>query len=142
VTDPSPLAGLALHHIGVVVHDLDAAVAQYARLGFPQPEIIAVPAQLVRAAVYRLATGYVELIAPTDTGSGTAKYLAKRGEGMHHVAYAVADIEAKLSEVKAAGFRLIDEVARPGAHEGWRIAFIHPESCHGVLTELVEVSAE
>jgi methylmalonyl-CoA/ethylmalonyl-CoA epimerase len=135
VTDA--LAGLALHHVGIVVADLDAAVSQYRDLGFEEPELIEVPAQNVVAAVFRVGPGYVELIAPTDTESGTARYLARRGEGTHHVAYAVADIEAKLEELRVAGFRLIDETPRRGAHN-WRIAFIHPESCHGVLTELVQ----
>jgi methylmalonyl-CoA/ethylmalonyl-CoA epimerase len=135
VTDA--LAGLALHHVGIVVANLDTAVAQYRSLGFDEPELIEVPAQNIAAAVFKVGPGYVELIAPTDTESGTARYLAKRGEGTHHVAYAVTDIEAKLEELRAAGFRLIDEIPRIGAHN-WRIAFIHPESCHGVLTELVQ----
>jgi methylmalonyl-CoA/ethylmalonyl-CoA epimerase len=137
VTESNPLAGLALHHIGIVVNDLATAIAQYQKLGFGEPERFAVPQQLIEAAVFRAGPGYMELIAPTDSESGTARYLAKRGEGTHHVAYAVPDIDAKLAELKAAGFRLIDETPRIGTHN-WRIAFIHPESTHGVLTELVQ----
>lgn len=132
-----PLLGLSLHHVGIVVRDFEAAVGQYRSLGFDAPDIIAVPEQQIIAAVFKVGSGYVELIAPTDTESGTARFLAKRGEGTHHVAYAVPDIASKLQELRAAGFRLIDDVPRTGAHN-WRIGFIHPESCHGVLTELVQ----
>lgn len=137
MTESNPLAGLSLHHIGIVVNDLDLAVAQYRKLGFGEPELFEVPRQNIVAAVFRAGPGYMELIAPTDTESGTARYLAKRGEGTHHVAYSARDIDAKLIELRAAGFRLIDETPRIGTHN-WRIAFIHPESCHGVLTELVQ----
>jgi methylmalonyl-CoA/ethylmalonyl-CoA epimerase len=137
VTETNPLSGLALHHLGIVVNDLEAAITRYQAMGFAEPERFSVPAQLVEAAVFRAGPGYVELIAPTDAESGTAKYLAKRGEGMHHIAYAVPDIVAKLAELRDAGFRLIDEQPRTGTHN-WQIAFIHPESTHGVLTELVQ----
>ena len=137
MTESTPLSGLALHHLGIVVNELDAAIAHYQAMGFGEPERFSVPQQLVEAAVFRAGPGYVELIAPTDTESGTAKYLAKRGEGMHHIAYAVTDIAAKLAELRDAGFRLIDEHPRTGTHN-WQIAFIHPESTHGVLTELVQ----
>ena len=133
----NPVAGLSLHHVGIVVSDFEASVAQYRVLGFDEPDIIEVKQQNIIAAVFKVGVGYVELISPTDKESGTARYLAKRGEGTHHVAYSVADIDSKLIELREAGFRLIDEAARPGAHD-WRIAFIHPESCNGVLTELVE----
>ncbi|MEJ7838149.1 MAG: methylmalonyl-CoA epimerase [Thermomicrobiales bacterium] len=135
MTDPLP--GLSLHHVGILVRDFLAAVGQYRSLGFDDPDIIEVPEQQIIAAVFKVGHGYVELIAPTDTESGTARYLAKRGEGTHHIAYAVPDIASKLQELRAAGFRLIDDVPRTGAHN-WRIGFIHPESCHGVLTELVQ----
>ena len=80
----------------------------------------------------------MELIQPTDPEGPIAAFMAKRGEGVHHVAYQVEDIEAKLAELKAAGVQLIDEVPRIGAHN-WRIAFIHPKALNGVLTELVQV---
>jgi methylmalonyl-CoA epimerase len=83
----------------------------------------------------------MELIQPTDLEGPIAAFMAKRGEGVHHVAYEVDDIEAKLAELKTVGVQLIDEVPRVGAHN-WRIAFIHPKSAHGVLTELVQVPNE
>jgi methylmalonyl-CoA/ethylmalonyl-CoA epimerase len=129
---------LRLHHVGIVVADVDAARERYEALGFTGGERFEVPEQHIVAIVYRAGSGYVELIQPTDLEGPIARYMAKRGEGSHHVAYAVDDIEATLARLKAAGVRLIDEQPRAGTH-GWRIAFIHPESCHGVLTELVEV---
>ena len=132
---------LALHHTGVVVADLEAAEAAYRALGFTDGERISVPAQAIEAIVYPTGEGrYLELISPTDAEGPIAAYMAKRGEGMHHVAYQVEDIAAELARLKAAGVRLIDEAPRAGAHAGWQIAFIHPESTHGVLTELVQVS--
>jgi methylmalonyl-CoA/ethylmalonyl-CoA epimerase len=81
----------------------------------------------------------VELIQPTVPDGAIAKFMAKRGEGMHHVAYRVADLPGTLARLAELGVRLIDSAPRRGAH-GWRIAFIHPESCNGVLTELVDDS--
>lgn len=85
----------------------------------------------------RSGSGWIELICPTDPDGPIARFLAKRGEGLHHVAYGVSDLAGKLKELEAAGVRLIDRTPRAGAH-GWRIAFVHPESCGGVLTELVQ----
>lgn len=138
-TDPlhEALGDLRLHHVGIVVNDLEAATTSYERLGFRDGERFDVPAQGIVAIVYRAGPGYMELIQPTDPEGAIARYMAKRGEGAHHVAYAVDDLEATLARLKTAGVRLIDEAPRTGTH-GWRIAFIHPESCHGVLTELVE----
>jgi methylmalonyl-CoA/ethylmalonyl-CoA epimerase len=128
---------LRLHHVGIVVADLDAAATRYEALGFNPGERFTVPEQKIVAVVFRAGAGYVELIQPTDAEGPIARYMAKRGEGTHHVAYAVADIEDTLARLRAAGLRLIDERPRTGTH-GWRIAFIHPESCCGVLTELVQ----
>ena len=138
-TDPlhEALGDLRLHHVGIVVSDLEAAAASYERLGFRDGERFEVPAQGIVAIVYRAGPGYMELIQPTDPEGAIARYMAKRGEGTHHVAYAVDNLEATLARLTASGVRLIDEVPRTGTH-GWRIAFVHPESCHGVLTELVE----
>lgn len=134
------LGGLALHHTGVVVEDLDDAEAKYRALGFTDGERISVPAQGVEAIIYPTGEGrYLELISPTDAEGAIAAYMQKRGEGMHHVAYQADDIAAELDRLKAAGVRLIDEAPRVGAHVGWLIAFIHPESTNGVLTELVQV---
>jgi methylmalonyl-CoA/ethylmalonyl-CoA epimerase len=131
------LAGYELHHVGIVVEDIDAAAERYGSLGFCGGERFEVPEQGVIAITYQAGPGYVELIQPTDPEGAIAKFMAKRGEGMHHVAYRVADLEGALARLNAAGVRLIDTVARNGVH-GWRVAFIHPESCNGVLTELVD----
>ena len=128
---------LALHHVAVVVIDLDAALARYADLGFSAGERFAVPEQGIEAALFRLGPGWLELIRPIDPAGPIARFLAKRGEGLHHVAYRVPDLATALARLAAAGVRLIDASPRRGAH-GWRIAFVHPESCAGVLTELVE----
>lgn len=128
---------LRLHHIGIVVADLDEAAANYERVGFGNGDRFSVPEQGIEAIVYEAGPGYMELIRPTDPNGPIGRYLAKRGGGTHHVAYAVDDLVATLERLKNAGVRLIDEVPRQGTH-GWRIAFIHPESCNGVLTELVE----
>jgi methylmalonyl-CoA/ethylmalonyl-CoA epimerase len=134
------LGRLRLHHTGVVVADLADAEAKYRALGFTEGERISVPVQAIEAIVYPTGEGrYLELISPTDAEGPIAKYMSKRGEGVHHVAYQVDDIEAELARLKAAGVRLIDESPRIGAHVGWQIAFIHPESTNGVLTELVQV---
>ncbi len=126
-----------LHHVGIVVADIGAAVARYAALGFEHGERFEMIEQGVIAVTYRAGPGYVELIQPTDPDGAIARFMNKRGEGMHHIAYRVPDIEGTLARLSTAGVSLIDERPRTGAH-GWRIAFIHPESCNGVLTELVE----
>ncbi len=139
----SSLSGaLVLHHVGVVVHDLETAAERYAALGFTDGEHISVPEQGIEAIVYAAGDGrWLELISPTDSEGAIEKFMAKRGEGMHHVAYQVDDIAAELARLNGAGVRLIDEKPRPGAHAGWQIAFIHPESTNGVLVELVQVSS-
>jgi methylmalonyl-CoA/ethylmalonyl-CoA epimerase len=127
----------ALHHVAVVVADLDEALVRYRTLGFSGGERFVLVEQAVEVATIRSGTGWIELIRPTDPDGPIARYLAKRGEGVHHVAYAVQDLTATLNDLRAAGIRLIDAQPRIGAH-GWRIAFVHPESCAGVLTELVQ----
>lgn len=132
------LGARRLHHVGVVVADLDSAAVAYERLGFADGDRFAVPEQFIEAITYHAGpSGYMELISPTDPAGAIARYMAKRGEGMHHVAFAVDDIAAELADLAAKGVRLIDAVPRIGAH-GWRVAFIHPESCNGVLVELVQ----
>lgn len=128
-----------LHHIGIVVADIDVAARKYEALGFAGGERFEMTEQGVIAVTYHAGPGYVELIQPTNPEGAIAKFMAKRGEGMHHVAYRVDDVEGSLARLSAAGLRLIDAAPRKGAH-GWRIAFIHPESCNGVLTELVDDS--
>ena len=133
----SELAGYELHHVGLVVSDIDAAMARYAALGFANGERFEIAEQGVIAVTYHAGSGYVELIQPTNADGAIAKFMAKRGEGMHHIAYRVHELEETLARLAAGGVRLIDETPRTGAH-GWRIAFVHPESCNGVLTELVD----
>lgn len=128
---------LRLHHVGIVVAHLEAAQERYETLGFTDGEHFELPEQHIVAIVFRTGAGYIELIQPTEAEGPIERYMTKRGEGTHHVAYAVDDIEATLTRLRAAGVRLIDERPRTGTH-GWRIAFIHPESCSGVLTELVQ----
>lgn len=128
---------LELHHVGIVVADLDAAVAAYERLGFAGGERWEMPQQRILAVTYPSGAGWIELITPTDPEGPIARFLEKRGDTMHHVAYRTHDLEGELARLQSAGVRLIDETPRTGTH-GWRIAFLHPESCNGVLTELVD----
>jgi methylmalonyl-CoA/ethylmalonyl-CoA epimerase len=134
------LTAYELHHVGIVVADINLAVARYAALGFSGGERFEMTEQGVIAVTYHAGPGYVELIQPTDPDGAIARFMTKRGEGMHHVAYRVPDLQGTLDRLAAAGVRLIDSSPRRGAH-GWRVAFIHPESCNGVLTELVEAGS-
>ncbi len=126
-----------LHHIGAVVADLDAAAATYVNLGFGQPEMIEIPEQGIRAAFFSLGRGSIELLQPVDPDGAIGKFMAKRGEGFHHVAYQVDDLVATLAELESRGIELIDHTPRRGAH-GLHIAFLHPRSANGVLVELVQ----
>lgn len=130
---------LELHHVGIVVSDLDAAIVTYERLGFSGGERWLMPHQQIEAVTFASGAGWVELITPTDPDSPIARFLAKRGDTMHHVAYRTLDLDGELKRLEHEGVRLIDESPRIGTH-GWRIAFLHPESCNGVLTELVDDS--
>jgi methylmalonyl-CoA/ethylmalonyl-CoA epimerase len=125
-------------HLGIAVRDLDEALATYAQafaLRVDHREII--DDQGVEAVALRVGESSVELLRPTRDDSPIARFLAERGPGIHHVAYAVDDIEAALIMLRSQGVRLIDERPRNGLG-GKRIAFIHPKSTFGVLTELVE----
>lgn len=127
----------ALHHVAYVVADLDAALESQRRIGFHAGERFTLDEQGVEVATLQAGASWIELIRPLDPEGAIARFLAKRGEGFHHVAYAVPDLEAALQALRDAGVRLIDEAPRSGAH-GWRIAFVHPEACGGILTELVQ----
>lgn len=129
---------MRLHHVGYVVNDINVAAEQYRLLGFSEGERHDIPEQHIVAMTFRAGPGWMELIQPTDLQGPIAAFMAKRGEGVHHVAYQVDDIVATLADLTAKGVQLIDFEPRTGAH-GWRIAFIHPKSCFGVLTELVQV---
>ena len=130
-------ADRGLHHVGIVVRDLRQAIERYRVLGFDEPIEIDLPDQNVRVATFYAGAGYLELITPTVPDTGVARFLEARGEGMHHMAFTVPDLEQALRQLERAGVELIDLHPRTGAH-GWKVAFIHPRSCGGVLTELVE----
>ncbi len=125
-----------LDHIGIAVSNLDEALAFYRDalgLEIDAPEEVA--SQRVRAHFVPVGESALELLEATAGDSPIAKYVARRGPGLHHITLRVDDIDAALARLKARGVRLIDETARPGAH-GSRVAFIHPSSAHGVLVEL------
>jgi methylmalonyl-CoA/ethylmalonyl-CoA epimerase len=126
-----------IHHLGFAVDDLDAALATYERLFRAEVEHRATVAdQGVRAASLRIGDGRVELLEPLGTDTPVGRFLAKRGPGMHHVAYEVGDLPAALVELADAGADLIDAAPRPGLF-GLQVAFVHPDSVHGVLSEVV-----
>ena len=128
----------AVHHIGIAVKSIEACRAFYEQtLGAQFESLEIVPQQKVRVAFFKLGAVRLELLEPTDPSSPVAAFLDKRGEGLHHVAYQVDDIAARLAELKSAGVRLIDETPRLGSHH-MQIAFLHPHAAHGVLTELCE----
>jgi methylmalonyl-CoA/ethylmalonyl-CoA epimerase len=128
-----------LDHIGIAVSNLEAALAFYRDalgLDIDAPEEVA--SQRVRAHFIPAGAAALELLEATADDSPIAKYVAKRGPGLHHITLRVDDIAAALAQLKARGVRLIDEAPRPGAH-GSLVAFIHPASAHGVLVELKQV---
>ncbi len=126
-----------IHHLGIAVEDLDEAVATYERLfGAEVEHRGSVADQGVEAASLRVGAGRVELLASLGEETPVGKFLAKRGPGMHHVAYEVEDLLAELSRLSAAGAELIDERPREGLF-GLEVAFVHPDAVHGVLSELV-----
>jgi methylmalonyl-CoA/ethylmalonyl-CoA epimerase len=126
-----------IHHLGVAVADLDEAVATYERLlGAELEHRELVPDQGVEAASLRVGAGRVELLASLGEETPVGKFLAKRGPGMHHVAYEVEDVGEALGELSAQGAELIDEHPRQGMF-GLEVAFVHPDSMHGVLAEIV-----
>jgi len=127
-----------IDHVGIAVEDIDAALETYRErfaLGPVHREQVA--EQGVDAALLDVGENHVELIAPLGPETTVARFLATRGSGLHHVAYQVSDIDAELDRLRAAGMRLIDEQPRTGIR-GSRVAFVHPKSTGGVLTEIVE----
>ena len=126
-----------IHHLGVDVDDLDEALATYARLfGAELEHRESVAEQGVEAASLRIGRGRVELLAALGEDTPVGKFLAKRGPGMHHVAYEVEDVGAALDELASEGAELIDERPRRGMF-GLEVAFVHPDAVHGVLAEIV-----
>ncbi|HET7589220.1 MAG TPA: methylmalonyl-CoA epimerase [Solirubrobacterales bacterium] len=127
-----------IDHIGVAVEDIDAAIPLYRdSFGMEFAYRETVEEQGVEAALLDVGEGHVELLAPLAPETPVGKYLAKNGAGLHHVAYAVDDIDATLEKLAATGLRLIDSKPRVGIRDS-RVAFIHPRSTGGVLTEIVE----
>ena len=126
-----------IHHLGVAVHDLDEAVDTYERLFGAEIEHRGhVDDQGVEAAAVLVGEGRVELLAPLGDETPLGRFLAKRGPGMHHVAYEVDDVRAELDRLSAEGAELIDAEPRQGLF-GLQVAFVHPDAVHGVLTEVV-----
>lgn len=127
-----------IDHIGIAVRSIDDELPMYQDvLGLVSGGEYVVADQRVKAAFLKVGQSTLELLEPTDPQSTIANFLDKRGPGMHHIAYRVADIDAELARLKEDGVRLIDETARIGAGDA-RIAFLHPKATGGVLTELVE----
>ncbi len=130
-----------LNHIGIAVHSIEAQRPFYeGALGAEFEGFEEVPDQKVRVGFFRVSNVRLELLEATDPASPVAKFLEKRGEGLHHMAFTVEDINARIAELKESGLRMIDETPRAGAHH-MQIAFVHPKSSFGVLTELCEAAA-
>jgi methylmalonyl-CoA/ethylmalonyl-CoA epimerase len=131
-----------IHHLGYAVEDLEASRSFYERMfGVRTGEPERVEEQGIVASTFRVGESRVELVQPTRADSPVGKFLAKRGEGFHHVAFGVDDIEGVLEDLRRSGVELIDEEPRHGV-AGTRMAFIHPRGAFGVLTELVEAPGE
>jgi methylmalonyl-CoA/ethylmalonyl-CoA epimerase len=128
-----------IYHLGYAVEDIEAA-SEFYRENFGvtpgEPEVV--EEQGIIATMFRVGESSIELVQPTCPDSPVGKFLAKRGEGFHHVAFEVDDLKVALAELKRNGVELIDEEPRKGAG-GMKIAFVHPEGAFGVLTELVEL---
>lgn len=129
---------LKISHIAIAVEDLETAKKAFETLVGNKVQVVEeVRDQKVRVGMIPVGESRLELAGPTDPSSTIAKFIKKRGEGIHHICFEVSDIEAELARLKAAGFKLIDENPRLGA-DGHLIAFIHPRTTGGVLVELSE----
>ena len=129
-----------IDHIGVAVDDLEEAVSLYSeRLGMPVQHRETVEEQGVQAVLLGVGDSHVELLSPLGPETAVGRFLERNGPGMHHVAYGTDDIESALQDARAAGLALIDEQPRTGIR-GSRVAFVHPKSTGGVLTELVQAA--
>lgn len=126
-----------MDHVGIVVSDLEAALVTYCeQWGFNLLERLDIPEQFVEAAFLDAGNSTLELIMPTNSESGTARFLQNRGEGVHHICFEVDDIVEALATLRQQGLRLIDETPRQGVHG--LVAFVHPKASHGTLIELLE----
>ncbi len=131
-----------LDHVGIAVHSLEEAVSLYSPLVEADAEgRETVESQGVEVVFVGAGTGRMELLAPLRQDSAIARFLERRGPGLHHICYRVPDVEAALAEAVARGYRAIDERPRPGAH-GARVAFLHPRTTGGVLIELLQPPAD
>lgn len=132
----------AIDHVGIAVESIDAALALYTeQLGMPLVHRETVTEQGVDAALLDVGDGHVELLQPLSADTAVGKFLARRGPGLHHVAYRVDSVQATLDACAAAGLRLIDQRPRTGIR-GSRVAFLHPAATGGVLTEIVQPAEE
>jgi methylmalonyl-CoA/ethylmalonyl-CoA epimerase len=134
---PEALGIEKVHHVAVVVRDIDSALGLYRdKLGLEVQAVMNMEYDHVVIGFLPVGDVKIELVQPTDDTTGVARFLESKGEGFHHICFEVPDIQASLDKLAAAGLTLIDAVARKGG-EG-PVAFIHPKSCNGVLVELIE----
>ena len=125
-----------LTHIGIAVNDLDKSSKLFSKLfGTDAGHSEEVSDQKVKATFFRVGEGGIELLQSTGADSSIAKFIAKRGEGIHHLSFEVDDIESEITRLKKEGFQMIDDEPRMGA-DGYRVAFLHPKSTNGVLVEI------
>jgi methylmalonyl-CoA/ethylmalonyl-CoA epimerase len=128
-----------VNHVAIVVRDIDSALEFWNNaLGIPLDHVEEVPSQQAKVAFLPVGGSEIELVQPTNSDSGMASFLEKRGEGLHHVCVEVSDIDAMLAQLKRAGVRLINETAQ--ILPGRKMAFVHPKSANGVLIELYELT--
>src|SRR5262245_3724499 len=131
------MAAKGIHHLGLAVDDLDQAISTYEQLfGAELEERATQDEQGVEAASLRVGPSHVELLAALGPDTPVGRFLARRGPGMHHIAYEVEDLTGELARLQNEGAELIDTTPRPGLF-GMQVAFVHPDSAHGVLSELV-----
>ena len=132
----------SLNHVGIAVHSIDEQKSFYEEaLGLKFEGVEDVPSQKVRVAFFRAGDVRIELLEPTEADSTVARFLEKRGAGLHHLAYTVEDIKGRIAELKESGLQMIDNEPRAGSHH-LQIAFVDPQSSFGVLTELCEPDGE
>ncbi len=126
-----------INHIGIAVKDIEAAIEFYKKLGLELEAVEVVESQKVKVAFIPIGEVRIELLEATSNNSPIAKFIEKKGEGIHHLAFGTDNLQDRLDEIKTKGIKLIDEIPRKGAHNA-NIAFLHPKSTCGVLVELCE----
>jgi methylmalonyl-CoA/ethylmalonyl-CoA epimerase len=135
------MSAYKIDHIGIAVVSIEEALGVYRALGLQEDHREEVPTQQVVAAFLPAGESSIELLEPTGEDSPVARFLKKRGPGIHHICFAVRDLDASLADLSARGFRLLNAKPVPGAG-GKRVAFLHPEAGKGVLIELTEASGK